>query len=486
VARDLSVYRGLSLRDETGRMGWSMQEIRELRDALAKIPSDWVERNPFLTSVIRKDVLRSGPPGAPGHSLYDPKTKSITLFDKGVYDGGKEINREQFRRSLFHELGHSVLEKNPGIISSWVAETKNDKFVDEYAKTNPKEDFCDTFSEYFINPEVTAKAVPIKAAFMRKLSGSQEEKTAMPFLGAFVDELKKTAGVSKAAPGLLAKLREGAPMAARLGLVGAGAGVLGNAIGKHTGEQRGLEEGSASTKQVAQEAYQAGVRRGAIAMKDAIMKSAAPKDPGPHYDTRTGEAMGATDTESQAATKRNQWNANASAGESPRPGKPMMRAGGAAGGMTQSSGQPRPPMPDLLEPYPASKPDTGKPASWASGHHFIGDLQLRPEFGGSPVKNMIGGKHKAKTSPSTAAVQGQDKPFYEKYPAGGQPVGVNTVLRGDTNYEQPKNTSPAQAPAKPVTKQPNYSLAHGLYDEPGGKNQQARLRPVSAQTTAHD
>ena len=245
---------------------WQAPEVKELAKILEPLPLKWVERNPLVRIIERRDVLRDGPEDAPGHSMYDPSSRTIVVFDKGVYNGGKAMDKQQLRRSIYHELAHSVINQDRGLLQSWSQATAGDGFVDHYAKKGPDEDFCDTVSEYLIDPGATTQAVPQKAAFLARLLS--QEKTAMPHpvpsLHAFADELQKVAVDLSLGQRLLAKL----PLYSRMAAAGTVAGIGGHWLGKQTGKAQGLEEGSAG----AEEAYQAGIERGAKAMQDAIQQ----------------------------------------------------------------------------------------------------------------------------------------------------------------------------------------------------------------------
>jgi len=147
---------------------WTADELKELEQILRPLPRAWVELNLHFKRLERRPVLEDAPPGAPGHSKYEPETATIVVFDKGVYYG-RQIDPEQFRRSVYHELAHAIVRGTPDLLARWTKATSGDGFVDEYAKTSPEEDFCDTFSETIIHGDRTAKAVPHKAAFVREL-----------------------------------------------------------------------------------------------------------------------------------------------------------------------------------------------------------------------------------------------------------------------------------------------------------------------------
>lgn len=271
--------RGLELE---GR--WTPAEVAELQRFLAPLPARWLEENPNLRTLVRRPVLEDAPPSAPGHSKYEPAEGAIVVYDKGVYDGDR-IDPEQFRRSVFHELAHTIVRTNPRLLAAWTASTAGAGFVDEYAKTSPEEDFADTFSEYLIDHVATRKAVPPKAAFVRCMleqSSQPQEKKAMPmnFMRGFQDELVKVA--SPGAGRLARMMRFGRPaaqtapsagrgVAKMLGL-GAAAGVGGAALGSSKGKQKGYDEGTNDVMEVAQKARMLGRKEGVMAYHTALQE----------------------------------------------------------------------------------------------------------------------------------------------------------------------------------------------------------------------
>jgi len=261
--------RGLSL---VGR--WNSREVRELIAMLRGLPKAWVEDNPHLHAIARQPALKSGPSDAPGHSKYEPSLGVIVVYDKGVYHGD-ELDPEQFRRSVYHELGHSVLRARPELLDSWQDETDGDGFVDDYAKTSPTEDFCDTFSEFFIQKAKTSEAVPRKAAFMQKLlDDANQEKVAMSMIYGFADELTKTAalgGLRRMMGSAMGKIRGRSGLAKGIGLAGGG-GLAGAMAGKKKGEKKGYEEGTGDVMDVAQRARLIGRREGAQMYHNAMIQ----------------------------------------------------------------------------------------------------------------------------------------------------------------------------------------------------------------------
>ena len=244
---------------------WSDAELQGLSRMLKPLPKHWLEDNQSLECIARRPKLMDAPPGAPGHSKYDPSSRTIVVYDKGVYHHGR-IDPEQFRRSVLHELGHSILEDDASILDRWSNETKGDGFVDEYAKTSPAEDFCDTFSEFLIFHEKTKQVVPRKWRFLYNLmqQARPQEKVAMNFINAFNDELTKVAASPKAWSGIANMARRFLSSGAGKGALAVGAGAIGGgALGLAKGKRSGYDSGTEDVGAVAQKALQIGRQQGA-------------------------------------------------------------------------------------------------------------------------------------------------------------------------------------------------------------------------------
>lgn len=266
-------FRGLRI---AGR--WTPQEFEQLRSTLAPIPAAWLEKNPNVQAIIRQDVLRNAPPQAPGHSQYDKRQRAIVVFDKGVYHAGSRgIDKEQFRRSILHELAHAILIQRPNWLREWADKTRHDGFVDEYARTSPAEDFADTFSEFFIHPKQTQTRAPEKYSFIGDRLAQEQGKRMNPAEtydkqasdaavdNGFADELLKTGGPAS----MLSEIGRMPRGIKALGLAGAGLGAY--EAGRVGGRKRGRQEGVTAVRDVAERAYKAGVIRGATAMRQHII-----------------------------------------------------------------------------------------------------------------------------------------------------------------------------------------------------------------------
>jgi hypothetical protein len=266
---------------------WRPNELAELEKILAPLPRSWVENNPSLHVLVRESVLRNAPADAPGHSKYEPAFGAIVVYDKGMYHGS-QIDPEQFRRSVYHELAHSLVRSRPQILVDWNHDTDRDGFVDDYAKSSPEEDFADTFSEFLIDSQATYKKVPHKADFLtglrshdRMLENSDREKVAMHFMRGFGLELVKIARPGAGRLGrMLGVFRHEPPartigLKKGLGLAAAGAaaaGAAGEHFGKKRGEHKGYDEGTEDVEQVAERARDIGRKEGVLAYHEMLQQ----------------------------------------------------------------------------------------------------------------------------------------------------------------------------------------------------------------------
>lgn len=244
---------------------WSQPELDLINRAFARLPAPWLEHNQCFTTLARQPKLDGAPSTAPGHSQYIPAMRKIVLYDKGVYDNGR-VKAELLYRSLFHELGHTIIACRPAMLQAWQAQTAEDDFVDEYAKTNAAEDFCDTFSEFFIFPTKTKRLVPRKWYFINDLlqQANSTEKIAMSFIPSFANELTKVAVSPGARRGLMNMLRSAAGSKVGKGAAIAGLGILGGgSLGVAKGRNTGYEMGTSDVANVAQKALAIGRQQGA-------------------------------------------------------------------------------------------------------------------------------------------------------------------------------------------------------------------------------
>ena len=208
---------------------WTPREQRVARHAIGCVPSSLVGSR-FLDTIHRHDVLRGAPDHAPGHSKYSPKTKVITIYDKGA------STDQKLKRSLWHELAHVILLNRPEIRRRWSLAMDRDPAIDTYAARSLDEDFAETLSEFLLDPQKTQRVVPQKSSLLAELlERAPEEKVAMsPFQG-YVEEIVKQASAARF-------LRS--PGAKMIGAAGLGAGGygFGRSQGETSGKKRGRQE----------------------------------------------------------------------------------------------------------------------------------------------------------------------------------------------------------------------------------------------------
>lgn len=143
---------------------WKDDELGFLDGILSKLPSRLVSENQNLRGFGRAAIIKNAPSDAPGHSMYKPVNKkfgkysgTLVVFDKGVYSSSGKIDKGLFAKSILHELTHSFNLPIPKVFGK-------PPFVTDYANTNAKEDFAESFAEYFLHPKTLApeKAKAIK------------------------------------------------------------------------------------------------------------------------------------------------------------------------------------------------------------------------------------------------------------------------------------------------------------------------------------
>lgn len=136
---------------------WRPQEVFELHKILRKLPDRLVRDNKNLLAIGREEKIINAPSWAPGHSMYKPNHPkfgryrgTLVVFDKGVYDKSGNIDKGQFGKSILHELTHSFG------MTEFPPPFGKPPFITEYASSSPKEDFAESFAEYFLHPKILA------------------------------------------------------------------------------------------------------------------------------------------------------------------------------------------------------------------------------------------------------------------------------------------------------------------------------------------
>jgi hypothetical protein len=150
---------------------WTDQELVALHAVLDRLPPRLVRDNSALRSIGRAPKIVNAPPHAPGHSMYKPNIQkhgkyrgSLVIFDKGVYDRRGKLDPELFGKSVLHELSHSFHIDIPETFG-------RPPYITEYAAHSPKEDWAESFAEFFLHPEILQRKAPAKAKAIASFLG---------------------------------------------------------------------------------------------------------------------------------------------------------------------------------------------------------------------------------------------------------------------------------------------------------------------------
>lgn len=93
---------------------------------------------------------------------YLEEYRAIVIFDL--------IDRAQSRHVILHEIGHYVFHQklDATVRSKWTTKVRpNSPCISDYAKTNPAEDFAETYAFYSLSPNLTLRKTPAKHNFMK-------------------------------------------------------------------------------------------------------------------------------------------------------------------------------------------------------------------------------------------------------------------------------------------------------------------------------
>lgn len=142
---------------------WTGEELTALQDVLSELPPRLVRDNVALRAIGRAPKLINGPPDAPGHSMYKPDHPkhgkhrgTLVIFDKGIYDRKGNLDPMLFGKSVLHELSHSFQDTIPEGFG-------RPPFITRYAADSAKEDWAESFAEFFLHRETLQRKAPAKA-----------------------------------------------------------------------------------------------------------------------------------------------------------------------------------------------------------------------------------------------------------------------------------------------------------------------------------
>lgn len=145
---------------------WRHNEVKELHKIYSKLPPSIANNNPRVRFIVRAKKLINGPPDAPGHSMYKPSNGgTLVIFDKGIYSDGK-LDPILFGKSVLHELSHTVDNKIPNVFGK-------PPYITDYAGRSRKEDWAESFAEFFLHPNTLKQKAPQKYRAIKTFIGER-------------------------------------------------------------------------------------------------------------------------------------------------------------------------------------------------------------------------------------------------------------------------------------------------------------------------
>jgi len=173
---------GVSVKDY-GR-AWSLVELGYLHQALSKMPDKVLSMWDGTIGKIkyrRKEICQL--PSTEPYSASGLKSNAIYLYDILWRRSSSQVE-SKWISTICHETGHGY-EGSPAMSSSewkafkelsdwkgsWPGGTYDSsaKFVSEYAKTNAKEDWAESFAYYFCDPSTLKSRAPEKYDFLNDM-----------------------------------------------------------------------------------------------------------------------------------------------------------------------------------------------------------------------------------------------------------------------------------------------------------------------------
>lgn len=149
---------------------WRHNEVKELHKIYSKLPPFIANNNRKVAFIVRARKLIGGPPDAPGHSMYKPSNGGmIVIFDKGIYDSEHKLDPVLFGKSVLHELSHTIDGKIPDVFG-------RPPYITDYASRSKKEDWAESFAEYFLHPEILKQKAPQKHRAIKTFIGERNAK----------------------------------------------------------------------------------------------------------------------------------------------------------------------------------------------------------------------------------------------------------------------------------------------------------------------
>lgn len=142
-------------------------ERQQIYDVLDSLPLRDVNSVKSITMV---DSIHNPNPGwvTRGRAFDHEFTANVELSRSALQ------NPQDFRKVLIHETGHTR-DYDSAWFGLWGNHSSREPFgegphVSDYAQTNPKEDYAETYANYYVNPEGLREKAPEKYEFIRESS----------------------------------------------------------------------------------------------------------------------------------------------------------------------------------------------------------------------------------------------------------------------------------------------------------------------------
>ena len=165
---------------------WTPEELGFLRGTLQRMPSEVFDMWESLGGKVkyhRKEMCQLS--GEDEYSASGLTSTGIFLYDLNWCRNGNQV-QDQWERTITHETGHAYKE-SPALtsaqwsdwrdLSGWEGYWPNGtpdpsaNFVSEYAETNAKEDWAETFEFYFCEWAALLHRAPEKFRFINDIFG---------------------------------------------------------------------------------------------------------------------------------------------------------------------------------------------------------------------------------------------------------------------------------------------------------------------------
>lgn len=166
---------------------WSPGQLEAFSETMAALPEGYRQN---LVSAERRTYLEDNgmvPLNATG-GVSSAAPTHVMLADGATRGKGEVDAKTVFQGDLVHEIAHTYHEKNPQILTDWEKQFWGDSkyspqtsSVSKYGNSQPKEDFAESVSEYYLNGKNMKTQQPDRYAFIKdNVMGGQEYETDRP------------------------------------------------------------------------------------------------------------------------------------------------------------------------------------------------------------------------------------------------------------------------------------------------------------------